>query len=180
MKYIPLWKFEILVDLIINSREKFYFTIAEFRNALKEVPKRNTAARAINEPPKCPRCDDTGCLTYKKKLRNAIFSDYNYSFAARCSCEAGDNHVSKVTTEDGKIYVIPRYDDLFPKEVEVIERYESNEPVETEDIRALNVLTNHPELLKPIQGKSYEEWREYITRPEIVQVLMASEKAIIE
>jgi hypothetical protein len=49
--------------------------------------------------------------------------------------------------------------------------------VESEDIRALMILMKYPELLGPIRGESYDEWREYITRPEIVQVLMAGDRA---
>ena len=49
--------------------------------------------------------------------------------------------------------------------------------VETEDIKAILVLMNHPELLDLIKGKPYHIWRKYIIRPEIVQVLMTEGKA---
>jgi len=119
---VPLWKIRKMTAHIVSTKERFGFTIAEFRFALKEI---TDVMQAIDY--QCLKCKDTG----------KIFKGSEY--VGRCDCV-----------------------------------------VKSEDIKALLVLINHPELLKPIQGKSYEEWRKYITRPEIVQVLMASEKAIIE
>jgi len=154
LSYLPDGKFGKMVDYVIDNYDMFKFSIKEFKNALKATPWIPQAEAQSNVA--CNLCNSTGFIgyTFKKAGRNLAYS-------ARCDCDYGQQLSDQ----------IPLYSDLFPGEV-IYGKPKSKEQVATEDIRALLVLMDYPDLLKPIQGKPYAEWREYIRQPEIVNILM--------